>query len=523
MKQVSSRPDAWTSEAVPRTAWFALLGTWWLLAGIVCIRTGYVQEDAMILARFVEHALAGEGLAYNPGDPVYGFSSPLFLLLSIAVARVLPAGSTTLALRVAGVGAFMAASWFLLRLLLHAHVTKPPAGAPARPWRTLLPAALLLVMDFPLLLNAGNGMEGPLVALLLAAAISSQVRNGPPGPDGVLWGLAVLARPDAVFPVGALFLFALCENRRLALTQALVAALVCLPWEVFCLLHFEIAIPQTILAKAGAYSHGTSWAAGLTDSFATSFAGLFGQDYKAFGVRWFSASGYALLAAIGAICSFRTPVSSRLIAVLATYMLYFGFSGANQFPWYFVGPRSLMLILAVQGCDALLGSRRLNDGVRYALTGAGLAALTAVLLIGTTNMANIQRYYENGVRAQTGRFISDRASKKDTLFTESLGYIGYFADLRTYDYPGLVTPGAGPFGGSPPEDYARIIGLFRPRFLALRVRERERITQATPLSLQDYELLETIRLPSEAPAYMRRSGWAAYEVWRRRNAPDRRP
>ena len=41
-------------------------------------RYDFVADDAFITARYVRNLLAGEGLVYNPGERVEGFTSPLW-------------------------------------------------------------------------------------------------------------------------------------------------------------------------------------------------------------------------------------------------------------------------------------------------------------------------------------------------------------------------------------------------------------------------------------------------------------
>ncbi len=43
--------------------------------------TNFTAEDAFITFRFAQQIGLGNGFAYNPGDPIYGTTTPLFTLL----------------------------------------------------------------------------------------------------------------------------------------------------------------------------------------------------------------------------------------------------------------------------------------------------------------------------------------------------------------------------------------------------------------------------------------------------------
>ena len=49
-----------------------------------------------------------------------------------------------------------------------------------------------------------------------------------------------------------------------------------------------------------------------------------------------------------------------------------------------------------------------------------------------------QAIIEDGSRRAVGLWLRQNAGPGDTVFLESLGYIGYFSNLKTYDFPGLV-------------------------------------------------------------------------------------
>jgi hypothetical protein len=65
-----------------------------LVLGVAGVRllflaqTGVTYEDSLISLRYAENLAAGRGLVYNPGEPVFGASTPLYVLLLAALVRL---------------------------------------------------------------------------------------------------------------------------------------------------------------------------------------------------------------------------------------------------------------------------------------------------------------------------------------------------------------------------------------------------------------------------------------------------
>jgi hypothetical protein len=65
-----------------------------LLAIVLRVIAGpRVIDDAYILFRYAQNLLAGNGFVFNPGEPVFGITTPLFGGLLAALAAV--SGGTT--------------------------------------------------------------------------------------------------------------------------------------------------------------------------------------------------------------------------------------------------------------------------------------------------------------------------------------------------------------------------------------------------------------------------------------------
>jgi hypothetical protein len=168
-----------------------------LLAACVTINHEFYHDDTYIALKYVSNWLAGDGITWNPGERVEGYSSFLHL---VALAAVTTVGSDlVLAPRVV--------SFLSLSLLLGLGVWY----LVYRERRELSPSqvvlggigVLLVAGSFPLTAWALGGLEAPMYALVLTLAVAAfaELLDAPPTRRraivaSLLFGLAYLARPE---------------------------------------------------------------------------------------------------------------------------------------------------------------------------------------------------------------------------------------------------------------------------------------------------------------------------------------
>lgn len=168
---------------------------WGPFAALVLRYFAHTTDDAFIPMRYAWNLLHGDGLVFNPGERVEGFTSPLHLLVTVAVVA-LPVGPTLLVAKLVSTAFAAAALWLTGRLI---------AAAKFPGWATVL-ATLLAGGSWMLAFNAANALETSLLTFVVTGLVVLMVRGGPD--RWVLIGLvaaaAVLTRPDAALLVAAL-------------------------------------------------------------------------------------------------------------------------------------------------------------------------------------------------------------------------------------------------------------------------------------------------------------------------------
>ncbi len=224
---------------------------WILLVPLPLLLLAYsgvrISDDAYIGFRYAQRFASGEGLTFNPGERVEGFTNLGWTVLLAAPARL----GVPLERAAAALGLFCG----LLALFVTARAClalrlDPWASTIALGWFALLPAFWLTVT---------NGLEGGLFALLLALAVRGLLCNGGAWSIGLWGGALYLVRPESLLLLPC---FALaCADRtpdsvalprpRLARRLALVSAwlAVVAATTLVRLAYFGAALPNTIAAK----------------------------------------------------------------------------------------------------------------------------------------------------------------------------------------------------------------------------------------------------------------------------------
>lgn len=224
-----------------RTAVFVAAAVLFLLA---CVRfSDYFQDDAYIYLRYADNVVTGNGVVFNPGERVEGYTSPLWLAeLCILVALGVP---PLWAPRLLGITYGLALlAWIAASGCKHDRFV-----------------ALVVAANASLGLWAVGGLEtvAGVFHLLLPLALADRVRNARAARvAGVLLGLASLARPElAVAWFVVPFAFAVTRREatrwRYAATMLGTAVAAYAPYELFRIVYFGHPLPNTFVAKRGAW------------------------------------------------------------------------------------------------------------------------------------------------------------------------------------------------------------------------------------------------------------------------------
>ena len=433
--------------------------------------TDHQWEDYWITFRASKNLAMGNGLVHNVGEPLHTFTSPLGVLL--------PAFGSW----VTGNNSDIAALWVFRAMCIAAY-----AGAAALMFITAsrmnlhhIAAAFLvawLLTDNKSQDFSTNGMETSFLLLFITYALWALFTLK--GRRhwlhlGLAWGGIMWTRPDGFIYIAAMGLgvFILNDASSTGLTRKqwlvlfLKAAAICtvvyLPWFITSWVYYGTPIPHTITAKASVAGHKPLWGA-LWTFVKLPFVSLwrFSPLEITFGVSNMTFGGWPVVAefscrAIALICyivwlipkvRWEARLASFIYAVFAAYLDYFPSYPAS---WYLPGPAWLALLALAGFLEWLLKPSSRTPAQQKVIQRSALGAATAFVLFGAWMslhagqlFAAQQKIIDGGNRRDIGLWLKNNcANQGDTVFLECLGYIGYYSELRTYDWPWHVLSRSG--------------------------------------------------------------------------------
>jgi hypothetical protein len=203
----------------------------------------YTPDDTYIYLQFAKNVVRGAGVSFNAGEPTYGITGPLWMML-IAVGGWL---GVDLYIAAKGLDLLLAGFSLIVFFLLAFEVLRDQLVA--------LLATLAFSSNVWLIRWAGSGMETSLSVLLALATVLWTLRNQY-ALAIVTAGALTLVRPEAVWLAG-LVLIDLRINSvdwRLALrkitTLVMVYVALLIPWHSYAYARFGTIISNTARAKS---------------------------------------------------------------------------------------------------------------------------------------------------------------------------------------------------------------------------------------------------------------------------------
>ncbi len=423
---------------------------WWIAWQL---RDALTYDDAYITLTYAKNIAAGRGFVYNGGEPYLGTTTPLLALLLGGLGALFPRiGVDVWALWVGAV-AWVGGIW--MAFFIGRRVTGPWGGAFAALVMATLPT-------FPHVLRA----EFPLFIFLgLAGVLLSMV--GRYGSAGVLFGLAFLARGDAVILAGLAGLAALWRERRMPWRMLGGFLLILIPWAAYATLAFGGPLPATLGVKRAHRALG-AW-----PHIAVGFWRWLRHSPPALQLHCF-ASALAAAAGSALFIRERNPWGLAVIGWGVFYGLGYLLLNVPFYAWYATTlsvslALGASLALARAGPDRFLAAGSPSTPVanaappgafpptpREPVRSAGMqmaawAGIAVILLAGAwAQTAKTQRLitWRNPKIAaylDAAAWLKANTPANATAGFIEVGAIAFFSDRQIIDLLGLVTPGTEPY------------------------------------------------------------------------------
>ncbi|MCB9682905.1 MAG: hypothetical protein H6733_15665 [Alphaproteobacteria bacterium] len=393
----------------------------------------FTGDDAYISFRYALQLTRGEGLVWQPGEHVEGYTNFLWVLL-VAVGLLLGASAEATAM-VLGVTSALGV------LVLSKWTARRVAGG-WTPWVVLPSLWLACSRSFCVWTTSGLETMGYTVlvlGLLVRAWVEGERAERGTWASSLLAALVVLMRPDGVVFVAAVGLVHAVDALRGARSWRSLVAWV-LPWaavlgahEAFRVAYYGDIVPNTFHVKV----NGVWWEQGLR------YLQLFAGDYA---VAW-----WGWLAAVPLVLRPGRRVALLALGVAAQLALIL-WVGGDRFEFRFLVPVLAPFFLLVAEGMALLADRLGRAGPVALAVGAALLTWT-VVTTHTQKLGPLRKDVESPAfiasfarkRVEQGQFLHrmvvEGALPADTrLGVGAAGALPYYADLWAQDVFGLTDP-----------------------------------------------------------------------------------
>jgi hypothetical protein len=453
-------------QSSPRSDRWACVG---IFSGIVMVTlvwsayTHHVWEDFYITYRASKNLALGNGLVFTVGERLQTFTSPLQALIPALIAWMTRCRSDDLVIWIYRlVGSCALGGCGVILWKVSRYFRWPAAAAMA--------CIGLFAVDAKTIDFTASGMETPFLLFFMAWQAYIVFTGGSTRRLGVAWAGMMMSRPDAFIQISAFYAAALIfadggRSRRELLVRALRAGMLTtvlyLPWFLWATWYYGSPVPHTIIAK------GLNLPSGFNHIFHALIEapqlmitlGVFHRivyaptyvelgDWKEWG--YFSHTVWRLLI-VPVWCYWLNPWGGKWARATSLWLFLGSMYGASAppEPWY-IPPYALVGMIAWGFVISdLVGKMTANEaGARVPGIGVLRLLLPALVLAfvafqaGTSLvMANVMRLQqvivEGRIRTPIGLWLHQTAAPGDTVFLEPLGFIGYYSNLKMYDFPGL--------------------------------------------------------------------------------------
>lgn len=450
------------TAAAALLAGFCYLHEYRTLKGI-----GPTLDDTFIHLQFSWNIAHGHGFSFNPGEPMPGSTSPLWVMLLVPAAfsdkEFLV--NASLALSTLSYLATVILAWLLARRLGFKRGAALVAGG-------------LVLTNGRLLWAGASGMETDLFAALSLAALivllHEQKAEKMSWKSGTLFGLATLARPEGyllfTIAIGHYLISRAVRNKKfdpgelarsLPWSAILVFAALVLPYIVFCLVTIHHPLPSTFVAKhadlarfrlsypewSARYLWMDNPVAAIFFALALVRTALMAGKNK----LKFIASGDGLVAS----WSIGYLIVSEIVAPMPYHFCRYQIPLLPFFMLMAVRTAQDIIDLAYSALAGKDGGQEAKGPKKsLAIQGAAVAIFLALVLPGAVlvtrwtggvnptwpGVITISAKNIREMHVAAGQWLGRATSEGTTIATMDIGAIGYYSERVIIDIQGLVTP-----------------------------------------------------------------------------------
>lgn len=395
--------------------------------------SNYITDDAYISFRYLENLKQGNGLVYNPGEKVWGFTNYLWIMFLAPLTELNM--DPLIGARILGV----ICNVLSLILVLFGFGTLMKYET-----RSIL-GALFLVTNGAFLLQSLSGLETSFFTLLVLCALymyGRAINKKSPRSfffSGLIMALATLTRPEGLFLSGILIAHTMVSRKSIDLPLKLILKRY--------LTGFLPVILVFIMSMF--FYYGAFWPNSINAKVGLSPEQLFR------GMRYFLVfvvyNPLPIILLLVTCLFFRSAdVLVRAIFLFIAFFMFFNvFVGGDWMLGYRLFHTAIPLAcLLIPFCVAIVQKKILRSGIKTAYIPKMLAT-SLIVIFSATNLLNsridphvyratLDSYVHEGIKI--GKWMRNNFKSDALLATNTGGTIAYFSKLRIVDMMGINDP-----------------------------------------------------------------------------------
>ncbi len=392
----------------------------------------FVVDDAYISYRYAENFAGGDGLVFNKGEYVEGYTNFLWVIFLGLLKKI----GIDVRLSSLGLGTFFSILTLFLTMLVSHNISAKHSTFYEHEWLCVIfkMTAVLYIATSPAFgIWSVAGLETPLVMCLLISAVwlrlREEVRTGGFPFSALGFGLLTLTRPEGIMYFGLTLFYSIIYRFRYQKHQLLefwkpVSVFLCivLPHVLWRWQYYGSLLPNTYYMKVG----GRFYFSGI--KYVYEFFLSYG------GISFFCICSICLIA-----YRFQEYWVGYFLLLLGVSILYFIYVGGDWMPAFrfFVPLLPLFFLCVQEGIRELF----LHFPKRtFWRPGFGAVILSLVVLVNNAYVfyttPRIDSRFDGHI--EIGKFLKTHASPNDVLAAIDIGALAYFSGLRTIDYFGLA-------------------------------------------------------------------------------------
>lgn len=467
--------------------------------------TDHRWEDYYIAFRSSKNLALGHGLVYNIGEKVHSFTSPFGVLIPAILSKLTRSDEATIWI-------FRLFSCFLLlgSWLFWVRMIKK-----ANNFNLMMLIFMTLYLAFEIKINAFsmNGMETAFMLFFVSFAFfcAYHIQTISFYITGFSWAGLMWTRPDSCVYI---FIFAISclifhkENRKLVFFQLLKAGAVCtvlyLPWFLWATWYYGSPVPNSVSAKSMPYpfAHFKGLIKNCWWLVPERLSLTVLPIYNHFGgwPTWIFPVSKVL--ALICLTYLIIPISDKLGKMISFCILGLGFYASYivPFPWYF--PMiSLFVVILLSRIFYILFSNKKTLFLAHGTNFLILGFLFFIFCSSILTLKHRMKLVDEGSFKQIGLWLKDNIQNGESVFSEPLGYIGYYSEAKMINFPGLCSPELVEFrkdnslnmrNGS----YAKCVEHFKPDWIIMRPDEVKHV-MAIQSNKESYQKVKRFDVTAE--------------------------